>query len=138
MPEVGRLVANRRKTAPESWGAPAPLPASWPSPAHTRGFIEVQNGCDHRCTFCIIPFGRGASRSVDPDAVIARAHALMAEGVREIVLTGVDLTDYRHDRLSTAGLGGLVAAVLAALPALPRLRLSSLDCVEADPALVAH
>jgi threonylcarbamoyladenosine tRNA methylthiotransferase MtaB len=99
----------------------------------TRAFLAVQNGCDHRCTFCIIPFGRGPSRSIAPAEVIAEARRLVASGKREIVLTGVDLTSYAAEG---AALGGLVRAVLRALPQLERLRLSSIDCIEADAELL--
>ncbi|MCX7899436.1 MAG: MiaB/RimO family radical SAM methylthiotransferase [Methylocystis sp.] len=100
----------------------------------TRGLLAVQNGCDHGCTFCIIPTGRGASRSAAPDDVIAEARSLLEAGKREIVLTGVDLTSYANDGVT---LGRLVRRLLDALPALERLRLSSIDCVEADDDLVA-
>ena len=100
----------------------------------TRGFLAVQNGCDHRCTFCVIPFGRGASRSATPSDVVEQARALVESGKQEIVLTGVDLTSYGAGGLS---LGGLVRLLLRELPALSRLRLSSIDCIEADDELVA-
>lgn len=99
----------------------------------TRGFLAVQNGCDHSCTFCIIPAGRGASRSVAPDDVIAEARALIESGKQEIVLTGVDLTSYDADGLR---LGGLVRRLLHETPGLLRLRLSSIDCIEADDDLL--
>jgi threonylcarbamoyladenosine tRNA methylthiotransferase MtaB len=93
---------------------------------HTRAFLQVQNGCDHRCTFCIIPFGRGNSRSVPPDDVVRQARNLVANGSCEIVLTGVDLTSY------APGLGAVVKRILREVPVLKRLRLSSIDSVEAD------
>jgi threonylcarbamoyladenosine tRNA methylthiotransferase MtaB len=99
----------------------------------TRGFLAVQNGCDHSCTFCIIPAGRGPSRSVAPDEVITQARALVDSGKREIVITGVDLTSYDVDGLQ---LGGLVRLLLREAPALERLRLSSIDCIEADDDLL--
>jgi threonylcarbamoyladenosine tRNA methylthiotransferase MtaB len=99
----------------------------------TRGFLAVQNGCDHSCTFCIIPAGRGASRSVDPQEVVAQARALIDNGKQEIVLTGVDLTSYDADGLR---LGGLVRLLLRETPELARLRLSSIDCIEADDDLL--
>lgn len=99
----------------------------------TRGFLAVQNGCDHSCTFCVIPFGRGASRSASPTEIGDQARALVDSGKREIVLTGVDLTSYDADGLK---LGGLVRLLLRELPALPRLRLSSIDCIEADDDLI--
>jgi threonylcarbamoyladenosine tRNA methylthiotransferase MtaB len=98
-----------------------------------RAFVQVQNGCDHRCTFCIIPFGRGNSRSLAPRDVIAQARRLVENGSREIVLTGVDITSYAADRMR---LGGLVKLILRALPDLARLRLSSIDSVEADTDLL--
>lgn len=100
-----------------------------------RGFIEVQNGCDHRCTFCIIPFGRGNSRSVPAGAVIDKVKALVDSGYREIVLTGVDVTSYGPDLPGNPSLGLLVERILTQVPALPRLRLSSLDSVEVDDRL---
>ena len=97
---------------------------------HTRAFVPVQNGCDHSCTFCIIPQGRGPSRSRPAAEVIAEITELTDHGVAEVVLTGVDLTSY-----DTPSLGALVAAILNEVPALPRLRLSSLDGIEIDPLL---
>jgi threonylcarbamoyladenosine tRNA methylthiotransferase MtaB len=100
-----------------------------------RAFVTVQNGCDHRCTFCIIPYGRGASRSVPAGAVIDQVKQLVDEGVQEIVLTGVDVTSYGPDLPGTPTLGLLVERLLAHVPSLPRLRLSSLDGVEIDERL---
>jgi threonylcarbamoyladenosine tRNA methylthiotransferase MtaB len=105
--------------------------------AHARAFVEVQNGCDHRCTFCIIPFGRGNSRSVPAGAVIDRITTLVAAGHREIVLTGVDLTSYGPDLPGAPTLGMLVERILRHVPALERLRLSSLDGIEIDDRLFA-
>src|SRR5947207_6123050 len=102
-----------------------------------RVFVEVQNGCDHRCTFCIIPFGRGNSRSVPMGAVVEQIRKLVANGYREIVLTGVDITAYGADLPGKPSLGKLVRAVLCHIPALERLRLSSIDSIEADDALIA-
>jgi threonylcarbamoyladenosine tRNA methylthiotransferase MtaB len=99
---------------------------------HTRAFLGVQTGCDHRCTFCIIPFGRGPSRSVQHDNIIAAAARLSMQGFREIVLTGVDLTSYGQDLSGTPTLGQLTKSILHRVPDLPRLRLSSIDCIEAD------
>lgn len=134
MPEVDGLIANADKLDPRAWNiAPALAPA--PAARHTRAFVAVQNGCDHACTFCVIPQGRGASRSLDIAAVrreVARHHDL---GVQEVVLTGVDLTSWGHDLGSGMRLGQLVEALLRAFPALPRLRLSSVDGVEIDPLL---
>jgi threonylcarbamoyladenosine tRNA methylthiotransferase MtaB len=122
MPGVARVISdeqpNRARAASEG----------------TRAFLAVQNGCDHSCTFCIIPQGRGASRSVAPQEVLAQARALLDSGKQEIVLTGVDLTSYDADGLT---LGALTRLLLRELPALPRLRLSSIDCVEADADLLA-
>jgi threonylcarbamoyladenosine tRNA methylthiotransferase MtaB len=103
---------------------------------HTRAFLQVQNGCDHRCTFCIIPYGRGNSRSVGLGAVIAEARRLTEHGYHEIVLTGVDLTSYGADLPGTPTLGALVAKLLALVPEIRRLRLSSIDSIEADPLLM--
>jgi threonylcarbamoyladenosine tRNA methylthiotransferase MtaB len=102
----------------------------------TRAFLQVQNGCDHRCTFCIIPFGRGNSRSVPLGAVVAEARRLVEKGFPEIVLTGVDLTSYGADLPGTPSLGQLVTKLLKHLPDLKRLRLSSIDAIEADPVLM--
>ncbi len=101
-----------------------------------RAFVQVQNGCDHRCTFCIIPFGRGNSRSVPMGAVIEDIRRLVDNGYREIVLTGVDITSYGGDLPGAPKLGALVQQILKHVPELPRLRLSSIDSVEADPALL--
>lgn len=101
-----------------------------------RAFVQVQNGCDHRCTFCIIPFGRGPSRSTPADAVARQIAALVDGGCREIVLTGVDLTDYGRDLPGEPRLGDLVATVLDRVPGLTRLRLSSIDVAEIDDTLV--
>ena len=108
---------------------------------HARAFLEVQNGCDHRCTFCIIPYGRGNSRSVPAGAVVDKARELVAAGYREIVLTGVDVTSYGPDLPGSPSLGSLVERILTGAPDLPRLRLSSIDSVEIDDRLfdlIAH
>jgi threonylcarbamoyladenosine tRNA methylthiotransferase MtaB len=101
-----------------------------------RAFVQVQNGCDHRCTFCIIPFGRGNSRSVPMGAVVEDVRRLVDNGYREIVLTGVDLTSYGADLPGAPKLGTLVTQILKHVPELQRLRLSSIDSVEADHALL--
>jgi threonylcarbamoyladenosine tRNA methylthiotransferase MtaB len=106
--------------------------------AHTRAFIEVQQGCDHRCTFCVIPFGRGPSRSLPIERALARVRDALDAGAREVVLTGVDLTAWGDDLPERPRLGDLVVAVLDQVPALPRLRLSSLDPAEIDEALLAR
>jgi threonylcarbamoyladenosine tRNA methylthiotransferase MtaB len=102
----------------------------------TRAFLQVQNGCDHRCTFCIIPFGRGNSRSVPLGAVVTEARRLVEKGFPEIVLTGVDLTSYGADLPGAPSLGTAVTKILQHLPDLKRLRLSSIDAIEADPLLI--
>jgi threonylcarbamoyladenosine tRNA methylthiotransferase MtaB len=101
----------------------------------TRAFVQVQNGCDHRCTFCIIPYGRGPSRSVPMGAVVEQMKRLVGNGYRELVLTGVDITSYGADLPGQPSLGKLVQAILRHIPDLPRLRISSLDSIEADQAL---
>jgi threonylcarbamoyladenosine tRNA methylthiotransferase MtaB len=101
-----------------------------------RAYVEVQNGCDHRCTFCIIPFGRGASRSVPAGEVVEAVRRLAAEGFGEVVLTGVDITSWGADLPGTPSLGGLVARILKLVPELPRLRLSSIDAAEIDAELM--
>jgi len=102
---------------------------------HARAFVEVQNGCDHRCTFCVIPYGRGNSRSVPAGVVIDRIRSLVDQGYAEVVLTGVDLTSYGPDLPGAPTLGRLVERILRHVPALRRLRLSSLDSVEIDDRL---
>jgi threonylcarbamoyladenosine tRNA methylthiotransferase MtaB len=101
-----------------------------------RAFLQVQNGCDHRCTFCIIPYGRGNSRSVGVGEVIAEARRLTEAGFPEIVLTGVDLTSYGHDLPGEPSLGALARKILKLVPELKRLRLSSIDSIEADDELL--
>jgi threonylcarbamoyladenosine tRNA methylthiotransferase MtaB len=148
MPEVDRVVGNAEKLNPAAWLSPEPvivgdiMAVRETAPhlahafaAHARAFVEVQNGCDHRCTFCAIPFGRGNSRSVPAGAVIERITALVAAGHREIVLTGVDLTSYGPDLPGAPSLGMLVERILIHVPALERLRLSSLDSIEIDERL---
>ncbi len=103
----------------------------------TRAFVEVQNGCDHRCTFCVIPYGRGNSRSVPMGAVVAQIERLVERGYREVVLTGVDITSYGGDLPGRPRLGGLVSAILRHVPELDRLRLSSIDSIEVDDRLMA-
>ena len=147
MPEVVGLVANGVKTARESWLGEredssldsvfgrSPLEEGFED--HTRAFLAVQNGCDHRCTFCAIPFGRGVSRSAPLAEVTAVAARLVERGFHEIVLTGVDLTSYGADLPDRPALGTLVRAILDSAPGLARLRLSSIDCIEADAELLA-
>ncbi|WP_034158477.1 tRNA (N(6)-L-threonylcarbamoyladenosine(37)-C(2))-methylthiotransferase MtaB [Sphingomonas sp. ERG5] len=148
MPEVDRVIGNAEKLTSEAWDASAPivvgdimqvrettphLAAAFA--AHARAFVEVQNGCDHRCTFCAIPLGRGNSRSVPAGAVIDRIARLVDAGHREVVLTGVDLTSYGPDLPGAPSLGLLVERILRHVPALERLRLSSLDSIEIDDRL---
>jgi threonylcarbamoyladenosine tRNA methylthiotransferase MtaB len=150
MSEVDRVVGNGEKLSSEAWGASAPILVSdimrvrETSPhlatsfdGHARAFVEVQNGCDHRCTFCAIPFGRGNSRSVAAGAVIDRIAMLVDAGHREVVLTGVDLTSYGPDLPGAPTLGALVERILRHVPKLERLRLSSLDSIEIDDRLFA-
>ena len=134
MPEVDGLVANAAKLDPRAWNMPQ---AARVAPSrHTRAFIAVQNGCDHACTFCVIPQGRGASRSLTVPQVLETVAEHLDLGAREVVLTGVDLTSWGGDLPGEPRLGALVAAILDAFPALARLRLSSLDGVEIDPLLL--
>lgn len=133
MPQVDGLIANAAKLDPRAWNVPGEAPPL--APARTRAFVAVQNGCDHACTFCIIPQGRGASRSVPVAGVLREVEAHLSAGAREVVLTGVDLTSWGQDLEGAPRLGVLVAAILDAFPALSRLRLSSVDGVEIDPAL---
>lgn len=101
-----------------------------------RAFVQVQNGCDHRCTFCIIPYGRGNSRSVPMGAVVDQVRELVSAGYKEVVLTGVDITSYGPDLPGQPSLGQLVRRLLKQVPELPRLRLSSIDSVEIDDHLI--
>jgi len=133
MPEVDGLVENAAKLDPRAWNVPQPGPAQ--PQDRTRAFIAVQNGCDHACTFCVIPQGRGPSRSRGIGEVVEEIARHSAAGVKEAVLTGVDLTSWGHDLPGAPRLGVLVEAILAGVPALPRLRLSSLDGIEIDPLL---
>jgi threonylcarbamoyladenosine tRNA methylthiotransferase MtaB len=159
MPEVALVLGNEEKVSADAWQAhretlartSAGLPreakvavndimAVKETAAHlvdgfegrARAFVQVQNGCDHRCTFCIIPYGRGNSRSVPMGEVVAQVRSLCARGYREIVLTGVDLTSYGGGLPGAPGLGTLVKQILKHVPELERLRLSSIDSVEAD------
>ncbi|CAN5233857.1 tRNA (N(6)-L-threonylcarbamoyladenosine(37)-C(2))-methylthiotransferase MtaB [soil metagenome] len=148
MPEVDRVIGNAEKLTSAAWRDAAPvivgdiMQVRETAPhlasafaAHARAFVEVQNGCDHRCTFCAIPYGRGNSRSVPAGGVIERIAALVDGGYREVVLTGVDLTSYGPDLPGAPSLGMLVERILAHVPRLERLRLSSLDSVEIDDRL---
>lgn len=134
MPEVDGLVANTSKLDARAWNVPAEAP---PTPQdRTRAFIAVQNGCDHACTFCVIPQGRGSSRSLTIAQVLAEVERHLDHGAPEVVLTGVDVTSWGHDLPGTPPLGELVRAVLDTFPQLPRLRMSSLDGIEIDPLLL--
>jgi threonylcarbamoyladenosine tRNA methylthiotransferase MtaB len=130
MPEVDGLVANAAKLDPRAWNVPARLALVRPS--HTRAFVAVQNGCDHACTFCVIPQGRGPSRSLSVGQVLGAVERDLAQGAAEVVLTGVDVTSWGHDLPGSPRLGALVRAVLDAFPELQRLRMSSLDGIEID------
>ncbi len=142
MPEVSRVLGNEKKLDARSWAdgervAVGDIMAARTMVAHrvdalqghTRAFVQVQNGCDHRCTFCIIPFGRGNSRSLPTGDVLAQVRALAKRGYREVVLTGVDITSYDD---GGTRLGALVQRILREVPEVMRLRLSSIDSVEAD------
>jgi len=133
MPEVDGLIANDRKLDPRAWNIPPATTAS--PPTRTRAFIAVQNGCDHACTFCVIPQGRGSSRSLTIPQVLNEVETHIAMGAAEVVLTGVDVTSWGHDLPGSPPLGELVAAILDRFPELTRLRMSSLDGVEIDDCL---
>ncbi len=122
-----------RETAPQLIGGGNRAPEK--SQNRTRAFLQVQNGCDHRCTFCIIPYGRGQARSVPAGEIVAHVKDLVAQGYGEVVLTGVDLSSWGGDLPGKPPLGDLVRRVLKLVPELPRLRLSSIDPAEIDPAL---
>ncbi|MDB5724774.1 MAG: tRNA ((6)-L-threonylcarbamoyladenosine(37)-C(2))-methylthiotransferase MtaB [Novosphingobium sp.] len=134
MPEVDGLIANAAKLDPRAWNVPAAAGREV-SAQHTRAFVQVQNGCDHACTFCVIPQGRGPSRSRDVSAIVAEIAGHIERQVHEIVLTGVDVTSWGADSPGSPRLGALVAGILTACPRLYRLRLSSLDGIEIDPEL---
>ena len=145
LPGVTRVLGNVEKLQAASWAPDAPsavmdIMTARETAAHlvtefagrARAFVQVQQGCDHRCTFCIIPFGRGPSRSVPMGAVVAQVRALMAAGFHEVVLTGVDIASYGGDLPGTPSLGQLVRRLLALVPELGRLRLSSVDPAAID------
>ena len=154
--EVSTIIGNAEKTKSATWAALAKNSAGEARiqvsdimavtqtarqvpdrfEGHTRAFVEVQNGCDHRCTFCVIPFGRGNSRSTPVGQVTDQIARLVDQGYAEAVLTGVDLTSYGPDLPGAPRLGTLVKAILRAVPGLRRLRLSSIDSVEADDELL--
>ena len=155
MPEVNHVIGNQDKMEQASWDALAagqmdPLQVSDMSELrdvashmledfsdHTRAFLQVQQGCDHRCTFCIIPYGRGPSRSAGIGAVVEQVQALVSGGTREVVLSGIDITSWGHDLPQKPKLGQLVRKILEHVPDLPRLRLSSIDPAELDAELMA-
>jgi threonylcarbamoyladenosine tRNA methylthiotransferase MtaB len=152
MPEVDQVLGNLEKLKAESYAGPAlervrvndimsvhETASQMVESFHgnPRAFLQVQNGCDHRCTFCIIPYGRGNSRSVGMGEVVREARRLTEKGFAEIVLTGVDLTSYGADLPGNPTLGGLVRKLLKLVPGIKRLRLSSLDSIEADADLFA-
>lgn len=152
MPEVNQVIGNDLKLKAETWSQPATervvvndimsvketarhMISGFES--HARAFVQVQNGCDHRCTFCIIPFGRGNSRSVPMGEIAEQVKSLVARGYNEVVLTGVDITSYGPDLPGQPTLGQMIRRLLALVPDLKRLRLSSLDPVEMDEDLWA-
>ncbi|MGE3246725.1 MAG: tRNA (N(6)-L-threonylcarbamoyladenosine(37)-C(2))-methylthiotransferase MtaB [Beijerinckiaceae bacterium] len=161
MPEVAGVIGNADKAKPATWTAlefgGIELPRArvndimaLEETAHyfvagagldgmegrSRAFVEVQNGCDHRCTFCIIPYGRGPSRSAPAGDVVQQIQRLVDNGYNEVVLTGVDMTSWGHDLPGKPSFGRLVQQILKHVPDLPRLRISSIDCIEADEALL--
>ncbi len=157
MPEVTRVIGNTEKMRPETWAALTPdligqtervqvddILAVRETAGHlidgfgtrARAYVQIQNGCDHRCTFCIIPYGRGNSRSVPAGVVVDQIRRLKDAGYNEVVLTGVDLTSWGADLPAAPRLGDLVRRILRLVPDLARLRISSIDSIEADPALM--
>ncbi len=161
LPGVTRVLGNVEKLQPESWAPGAGsavsdiMLARETAPqlvtefmGRARAFVQVQQGCDHRCTFCIIPFGRGPNRSVPIGAIVDQVRALVTTGYHEIVLTGVDVTSYGPDLPGAPTLGQMIRRLLALVPELPRLRLSSIDpaaidadlwrLIETEPRLMPH
>jgi len=124
--QVGDIMAVKTPAAPQIDGLGT----------RARAYVQVQNGCDHRCTFCIIPYGRGNSRSVPTVTVVEQIKRLVGRGFNEVVLTGVDMTSWGADLPDTPRLGDLVQAILRRVPDLPRLRISSIDSIEVDAALL--
>jgi threonylcarbamoyladenosine tRNA methylthiotransferase MtaB len=152
MPEVARVIGNEHKMKRESFRPETAAPvlvsdimAVRETAEHlvegfdgrARAFVQVQQGCDHRCTFCIIPFARGNNRSVPMGRIVDEVRALVAKGFKEIVVTGVDISGYGADLPGRPGLGQMLRRLLAAVPELPRLRLSSIDPAEVDDELLA-
>ncbi len=158
MPEVDLVLGNLEKMQGDTWNSLAKpnfigktekimvndIMAATETAGHlidgfgtrARAYVQVQNGCDHRCTFCIIPYGRGNSRSVPAGVVVEQIQRLVDKGFNEIVLTGVDMTSWGADLPAQPKLGDLVQRILRLVPDLPRLRISSIDSIEADPALI--
>ena len=155
MTEVDLVIGNTEKMAPETWSEAAnfigetervqvdDIMSVTETAGHLidgfgrhRAYVQVQNGCDHRCTFCIIPYGRGNSRSVPAGLVVDQIKRLVDRGFNEVVLTGVDLTSWGADLPAAPKLGDLVRRILKLVPDLPRLRISSIDSIEVDPALM--
>jgi threonylcarbamoyladenosine tRNA methylthiotransferase MtaB len=158
MPEVDLVIGNSEKSRPETWAGLASgfigatekvvvddIMAATETAGHlidgfgtrSRAYVQVQNGCDHRCTFCIIPYGRGNSRSVPAGVVVDQIRRLVDKGFNEVVLTGVDLTSWGADLPGAPRLGNLVQRILRLVPDLPRLRISSIDSIEVDEDLMA-
>lgn len=156
MPEVDQVIGNHAKLKADTWTGDATEKVIVNDimsvretaghllegfEGHARAFIQVQNGCDHRCTFCIIPYGRGNSRSVPVDDIVRQVQTLIEQGYNEIVLSGVDVTSYGKDLPGEPSLGYMMKVLFREVPELPRLRLSSLDPVEIDEDLwdlIAH
>ncbi|WP_258165080.1 tRNA (N(6)-L-threonylcarbamoyladenosine(37)-C(2))-methylthiotransferase MtaB [Oceanibium sediminis] len=159
MPEVDRVIGNLEKMQGDTWQQVAQGPdfigqtekvqvndimSATETAGHlidgfgtrARAYVQVQNGCDHRCTFCIIPYGRGNSRSVPAGVVVEQIQRLVDSGYNEVVLTGVDMTSWGADLPAQPRLGDLVQRILRLVPDLPRLRISSIDSIEADEALI--
>ena len=157
MAEVDMVIGNHEKLQPETWAALAPGFIGSTEPvqvddimsvtetaghlidgfgSRSRAYVQVQNGCDHRCTFCIIPYGRGNSRSVPAGVVVEQIKRLVDRGYNEVVLTGVDLTSWGPDLPGSPRLGDLILRILRLVPDLSRLRISSIDSIEVDPALM--
>ena len=157
MAEVDMVIGNHEKLQPETWAALAPGFIGSTEPvqvddimsvtetaghlidgfgSRSRAYVQVQNGCDHRCTFCIIPYGRGNSRSVPAGVVVEQIKRLVDRGYNEVVLTGVDLTSWGPDLPASPRLGDLILRILRLVPDLSRLRISSIDSIEVDPALM--
>ena len=157
MPEVDLILGNTEKMAPQTWTNLGPdfigktekvqvddIMSVKETAGHlidgfgtrSRAYVQVQNGCDHRCTFCIIPYGRGNSRSVPAGVVVDQIKRLRDKGFNEVVLTGVDMTSWGADLPKEPKLGDLIARILKLVPDLPRLRISSIDSIEADPMMM--